>query len=68
MRNCYRIVRLITNSARAGFGVDFNNQIEVVMLLRPFAEVEHLREFVGRVDMQNRKRNAPQEGFARKPD
>jgi len=68
MRDCYRVVRLITNPPRTGLGVDFNNQIEVVMFFCPFAELQHLRKFVGRIDVQDRKGNTPEKSLARKPD
>src|SRR5206468_8983971 len=52
----YRIMRLVTNSALARFRIDFDDQIEVVMLRRPIAKLQHLRKFVGRVDVLNGKR------------
>src|SRR5262245_13488931 len=61
-------MRLVTNSLRARFSVDLNNQIEVVMFRCPFAKLQHLRKFVGRVDVQYRERNASKEGFASEPD
>src|SRR5215468_1763706 len=38
------------------------------MLLRPFAEFEHLRKFVFGVDVQDRERHAAEERFPREPD
>lgn len=68
MRHGHRIMRLVTNPAFARLGIDFDDQIEVVMLGRPLAELQHLGKFVGRVDVQHGKRNLSKKGFAREPD
>src|SRR6266481_5104348 len=64
----YGVVRLITNPTGAGFSIGFDDEIEIMVLPCPFAEFQHLRKFVGRVDMQDRKGNAPEESLAREPD
>ena len=61
-------MRLVTDAALARLGVDFNDQIEIVMLRRPFAKLQHLGKFVGRVDVQKWERHFPKKRFAREPD
>src|SRR4026207_1928926 len=61
-------MRLVTNPASTGFGIGLNDKFEVVMFRRPFTELQHLWKLVGRIDVQNGKRNAPQESLAGKPD
>src|SRR5690349_16707085 len=61
-------MRLVTDAARPGFGVYPHDKIEIVMFRRPLAKLEHFREFVSRVDMQDGKRNTSEESLACKPD
>src|SRR5213594_2193854 len=68
VRHRHRIVRLVPDSARTRFGIDFNNQIQVVIFRRPFAELEHFWKLVSRVDVQHRKRDAAEKRLARQPD
>jgi len=59
---------LVANSALARFRIDFDEQIEVGMLRRSCAKLQHLRKCKGGVDVQNGKRNLSEKGFAGKPD
>ena len=68
MRHGHGIMRLVTDPTLARFGIDFDDQIEVVMLRRPLAELQHLGKFVGRIDVQHGKRNLSEKGFACEPD
>ena len=68
VRHRHRIMRLVTDTARAGLLVDLNDEIEFVMRRRPFAKLEHLRKFISRIDVQNRKRNLSEKRFACEPD
>jgi len=62
------IVGLVADAAGAGLLVDFHDEIEVVFLLRPRAELEHLGEFIRGVDMQHGKRDVAVEGLVCEPD
>src|SRR5207244_10666389 len=42
--------------------------IQLMLRPRPLPELEHLREFVSRVDVQNRKRHPTEERFPCQPD
>src|SRR6266516_3549169 len=61
-------MRFIPHPAGARFGVNFNDEIEVVVLGGPLAKLQHLRKFIRRVDVQDRKGNLSKKGFAREPD
>ena len=61
-------MRFIADTARARFLIDLHDEVELVMLRRPFAKLEHLRKFVSRVDVQDRKRNFSEKRFQREPD
>jgi len=61
-------MRLVSDAALPRFGIDFDDQIKVMMLGRPFAELQHFGKLVGSVDMQNRKRYASGKGFAGEPN
>src|SRR6266496_3012222 len=61
-------MRLVTNAALARLRIDFDDQIEIVMLRSPIAKLQHLRKLIGCVDMQNGKRHLSKKRFAREPD
>ena len=46
------ILRLLANSAFTRFGVNFYDQVKIVMFDCPIPKFQHLRKFVDRVDMQ----------------
>src|SRR5205814_6293991 len=68
MRHRHWIVRFVSNPAFAGFGINFDDKIEVVMLRRPFTKLQHFGELITRIDMQDRERNFPEKGFAGEPE
>ena len=68
MRHGHGIVGFITNPARSRFVVCFHDEIQLVMLRRPIAKLEHFRKFVRRIDMQHRKRNAAKKCLHRQPN
>src|SRR5438046_10661787 len=68
MRHSHWIVRFVSNPAFAGFGINFDDKIEVVMLRRPFTKLQHFGELITRIDMQDRERNFPEKGFAGEPE
>src|SRR6266487_1046026 len=68
MRHCHWIMSLIPNAACTRFRVNFDDKIQIVMLSRPFAELQHFWKLVGRIDVQNWKRHAPEKRFACQPD
>src|SRR6266481_9854486 len=68
MRHRYRIVRFIPDTAGTRFGINFDDEIELVMLRGPFTKLQHLGKLVGRVDVQNGEWNLAKKRFAREPD
>jgi hypothetical protein len=46
------ILRLVANSAFTRFGVNFYDQVKIVMFDCPIPKFQHLGKFVGRVDLQ----------------
>ena len=68
MRHRYRIVRFIPDPAGTRFSINFDDEIELVMLRGPFPKLQHLGKLVGRVDMQNWKWNLSKKRFAGEPD
>src|SRR5436190_7646940 len=61
-------MRLITDAALARLGVDLHDEFEVVVFCRPLAKFQHLGKLISGIDMQNRKRHAPEKRFARQPN
>jgi hypothetical protein len=55
-------------AAGAGVFVDLDDEIEIVVFHGPVAIGEHLREFVGGIDVEERVGDVAAEGFFRKPD
>ena len=68
MRHRDGVVRLVANPARARFLIDFDDELEPILLGRPIAEGEHFRKLVCRVNVQQRKRDVSTECLLSQPD
>jgi hypothetical protein len=68
MRHGDRVRRLVADPAAAGLEVRPDLQVEAVVLLGPAAELEHLRELVGRVDVDDGEGHVPAERLLREPE
>src|SRR5438105_15845750 len=61
-------MRFVPNPACASFGINFDDEIKLVMLRGPITKLQHLGKLVGRVDVQNGKWDLSKKRFASEPD
>jgi hypothetical protein len=62
-------MRFIADAApEAGLLVDLDDQVEVVLLGRPLAKLQHFGKLVGGIDMQDGEGDSPGERLLGKPD
>ena len=60
-------MRGVTHSPGESFLIAGDDELDLILPDRPFPELQHLGEFVGGVDMQDRKRQATAERLESEP-